>query len=131
MAALYRPAAVPVLDGHLAMAFGFSSGAFRPGRERRQRIAAVVDGVAAALDRYQQTLAEIRADARAMVPDLALIPDLRLLDMIIWTSQDDRLSRPGKKAGEWLDADLSNRRPITLDDAAPVFLAPAEADQAR
>jgi hypothetical protein len=59
-----------------------------------------------------------------LVPDLPLIPELRLLDMIIWTAQDDRLSRPGKKLGFWLGADLSKRQPITLDQVAPVLLPP-------
>ena len=53
---------------------------------------------------------------------MPLISDVRLLDIVIWTSQDDRSSRPGKKAGYWLNADLSQRRPITVDQAAPVVL---------
>ncbi|MGY1702821.1 DUF6308 family protein [Geodermatophilus sp. SYSU D00766] len=127
MAALYRPASIPVLDGYVAMAFGFAREGFSEGRQPRwQRIERVVNALAAALDRYGETLAQLRSDASELVPDLPLIPDLRLLDMIIWTSQDDRLVRAGKPLGLWLDADLSNRQSITLDQVAPVVLPGSE-----
>lgn len=127
MAALYRPASIPVLDGYVAMAYGFSRDGLSEGKEpRRQRIGRIVDALAEALDLYGETLDDIRADAHELVPDLRLISNLRLLDMIIWTSQDDRLSRAGKGPGLWLSADLSDRRPITLNQVSPVLIAPTE-----
>lgn len=127
MAALYRPASIPVLDGYVAMAYGFQREGFSEGLEPRwQRIERVVNALAETLDMHSGILTKIRVDARDLVPDLPLIPDLRLLDMIIWTSQDDRMIRPGKVLGLWLGADLSNRRPITLEQVAPVHLPQTE-----
>jgi hypothetical protein len=125
MAALYRPASIPVLDGYVAMAYGFKREGFSDGwKPRWERIERVVTAMAEGLNLYGETLAQLRTDTRELVPGLPLIPDLRLLDMIIWTAQDDRMSRPGKKLGFWLDADLSKRQPITLDQVAPVLLSP-------
>jgi hypothetical protein len=39
-------------------------------------------------------LAELRAEVERLVPEMGLVRDMRLLDIIIWTSQDDPLTRP-------------------------------------
>lgn len=127
VAALYRPQAVPVLDGYVALAFGFPREAFSQGREARwERIRRVVGSLATTLSRHQKLLGKVRQEAADLAPDLALVPDLRLLDIVIWTSQDDRLSRPGKPANYWLNSDLTARQPITRDQFAPVSLDSGE-----
>lgn len=121
LAALYRPRAIPVLDGFVAMAFGFARAGFSEGTAARsRRIERVVTALAAALDQYADVLADLRRDALRLVPHLSLIPDLRLLDIIIWTSQDDRTTRVRKKPGRWLGSNLEDRVPIALWDVAPV-----------
>jgi hypothetical protein len=121
LSALYRPRAVPVLDGYVALAFGFARAGFSQGLQPRwTRIERVIDAMAGALHKYSDTLATLRSDAYGLVPDLSLVPNLRLLDMIMWTSQDDRMTRPGKQADRWLNTDLVGRQPITLHDMAPV-----------
>jgi Family of unknown function (DUF6308) len=127
VAALYRPQAVPVLDGYVALAFGLGREGFSQGRETRwRRIGRVVDSLSATLATHRELLGLLRQDAVDLVPDLALIPDLRLLDIIIWTAQDDRMTRPGKPANYWLNSDLAGRQPVTRDQIAPVSLSSGE-----
>jgi hypothetical protein len=82
----------------------------------------VVTALVTALDQYADILAELRRDALHLVPHLSLVPDLRLLDIILWTSQDDRSTRARKKAGRWIASNLEARVPITLWDVAPVSI---------
>ena len=118
--ALYRPDSVPVLDGYVALAFGFREG-FSEGKQPRwSRIERVVHALAEAVNANADLLNQLRADAHELVPDLNRISDLRLLDIIIWTSQDDRISRVRKNANRWLNADLRDRTPIKLEDVTPV-----------
>jgi hypothetical protein len=66
VAALYRPHAVPVLDGYVALAYGFSRDGFSAydGGARRERIGRVVRALAAQLRAPgRELLAELRADA--------------------------------------------------------------------
>lgn len=132
VAALFRPQAVPVLDGYVALAFGFARGGFSQGREPRwQKIARVIDALTEVLATHQETFGYLRQQAQELVPELSLIPTLRLLDIIIWTSQDDRMQRPGKPADYWVSSDLKERRPITRAAVTPVSLAtgrPVERD---
>jgi hypothetical protein len=46
-----------------------------------------------------------------------LISDLRLLDIVLWTSQDDRLSQEKGQRQKWRDGTPGPRLP--LDDYGP------------
>ncbi|SFU11236.1 hypothetical protein SAMN04487915_111103 [Arthrobacter sp. ov118] len=105
--ALYRPDAVPVLDGYVAVAMGFTRNGFSSGKEPRWKRIHQTLLVIRSILRHQQTeLTQIRHEVSLRVPDIWEATDLRLLDIIIWTSQDDRTSRPGSPSNYWL-----NRRP--------------------
>jgi len=107
MLALYRPDAVPILDGHVAMAMGFRRDGFRSGAEPRwERIEQTLLALRSILRDQQGELTQIRDQVAHEVPDIGEATYLRLLDIIIWTSQDDRMSRPGSPANYWL-----NRQP--------------------
>jgi hypothetical protein len=123
VAALFRPQAVPVLDGYVAMAFGFPREGFSQGHQPRcGRIERVIHALAATLNDQREAIGRMRRDAEDLIPDLSLISNLRLIDIIIWTSQDDRMSRPRKPGGYWVNSDLDGRRPITRDEVVPVSL---------
>jgi hypothetical protein len=123
VAALFRPQAIPVLDGYVALAFGFPREGFSEGREPRwARIERVINALSATLDEHRESLGRMRQDAADLIPDLSLIPNLRLVDIIIWTSQDDRMTRPRKPGGYWVNSDFGERLPITRDEVAPVSL---------
>jgi hypothetical protein len=56
MAALYRPASIPVLDGYVAMAYGLKREGFSEGRKPRwERIERVIHAMAEALNLYGGT----------------------------------------------------------------------------
>lgn len=104
MLALYRPEQVPVLDGYVALAMGFGRAGFSEGKEPRwSRIRATLSALRSVLREQAEQLAAVREKVREAVPDIDVATDLRLLDIIIWTSQDDRMSRPGSAANSWLD----------------------------
>lgn len=105
VASLYRPQSVPVLDGYVAMAFGFNRAAFSEGKEPRwNRIERVIDAMADYMDQNRDQMIELRETARGSVADIDVASDLRLLDIVVWCSQDDRLERAGKKQNVWLNA---------------------------
>lgn len=105
VASLYRPHAVPVLDSYVAMAFGFNGTTFSEGKEPRwNRIERVIDALAVYLDEHRGQMIELREAARDSVEDIDVASDLRLLDIVIWCSQDDRQERAGKSRNAWLDA---------------------------
>lgn len=105
VASLYRPHAVPVLDGYVAMAFGFNRTAFSEGKEPRWiRIERVIDALAGYLHEHRDQMIELREAARGPVEDIDVASDLRLLDIVIWCSQDDRQERAGKRRNAWLNA---------------------------
>lgn len=105
VASLYRPHAVPVLDSYVAMAFGFKGTAFSEGKEPRwNRIERVIDALAVYLHEHKDQIIELRKATRDSVEDIDLASDLRLLDIVIWCSQDDRQERAGKSRNAWLDA---------------------------
>jgi uncharacterized protein DUF6308 len=116
LASLYRPQAVPILDGYLAMAFGFPRSGFSEGKESRwSRIAQVIDALAVFLAENRQQMAELREGARATVCDIDVASDLRLLDILIWCSQDDTQERAGKKRNAWLDAPRKPYEPSSMN----------------
>lgn len=108
--ALFRPEAIPVLDGYLALAFGFPREAFSAGvRTRRPAIQRVVTALATRITAQGDALSGVRRRAEEQVPAVAL-SDLRLADIIIWTAQDDRMERPGKPRNLWLRMEPGKRR---------------------
>lgn len=112
VSSLYRPRAVPVLDGYVAMAFGFNRTDFSEGKAPRwNRIARVIDALATYLDEQRDQMMELRETVRASVGDIDVASDLRLLDIVIWCSQDDLLERSGKKRNGWLDAPCRSYEP--------------------
>lgn len=116
MLALYRPDAIPVLDGHVAMAMGFRRDGFRSGEEPRwKRIGETLLTLRTILRQQHEELAQIRAEVAQAVPDICEVTDLRLLDIVIWTSQDDRLSRPGSPIDHWLNRGAYEYRLDRLD----------------
>lgn len=103
MLALYRPEQVPVLDGYVALAMGFDRTGFSEGKQPRwARIRATLGALRTVLREQAEQLALVRERVRDVVPNIDVATDLRLLDIIIWTSQDDRMSRPGSAANSWL-----------------------------
>ncbi|MCG2622605.1 DUF6308 family protein [Arthrobacter sp. I2-34] len=120
MLALYRPDSVPVLDGYVAIAMGFTRNGFSSGKEPRwERIHQTLLALRRILRHQHSELAQIRREVSLTVPDISEATDLRLLDIIIWTSQDDRMSRPGSSANFWLNRPQQEYRPVCLD---PVML---------
>ena len=114
VSSLDRPLAVPVLDGYVAMAFGFNRDGFSEGEaSRRNRIARVIDALAAFLDEHRDQIIELRETARVSVRDIDVASDLRLLDIVIWCSQDDLLERRGKR-NVWLDAPHRSYEPDSV-----------------
>lgn len=116
MLALYRPDAVPVLDGHVAMAMGFRRDGFRSGKEPRwERIEQTLLTLRSILRQQLDELTRIRDQVAHDVPDIDKVTDLRLLDIILWTSQDDRMSRPGSPTDYWLNRQPRDYQPGRFD----------------
>jgi Family of unknown function (DUF6308) len=119
--ALFRPRAIPILDGWVARAFGYKSDAFSAGRARKEVIERVVKALTARIEIQAATLSEVRRQAKEYVPVVTHLSNLRLADIIIWTSQDDRMERRGKRRDFWLR--LPPGEPPTLADVIWVPLA--------
>lgn len=117
--ALYRPHAIPVLDGHLAEAFGFAREGFSNGTSRYDRIDQVVRALARWLATHQDQMFALRNQVAEVIPEVELISDLRLVDMVVWTSWDDLM--PGRRTGQGLrwSQRTVGERPL-LDDIEPV-----------
>lgn len=112
MLALYRPESVPVLDGYVAMAMGFARTGFSEGKDPRwERIRRTLKTLRAVLRHQGKQLDRVRDEVRLIVPDIDVATDLRLLDIIVWTSQDDRLVRPGSPVDLWLQSAPRDYRP--------------------
>ncbi len=105
LAALYRPHAVPVLDSQVATAFGFQHNAFRIGRQRRARVEEAISLISEWHRRPENIgfLESLRADVRNLIPEIDLISDVRLVDIVLWTTQDDIASRRIRKEQAWVD----------------------------
>jgi hypothetical protein len=96
VAAIFRPGAIPILDSRIAQAFGLSEAAFAENdssaalTRRTNAIQLVVRALQSCLRDYKDAIGEVRRlvhclDA-AVGADLEHVPDLRLLDIILWTS---------------------------------------------
>jgi len=105
LAALYRPDAVPVLDGQMARAFGLNEDAFRRRGQWKVHIGNVIREIAAwhRVEANRELLSQLRAEASDFAEEVALLSDVRLLDIVIWTTQDDRFSRRTTKTKAWID----------------------------
>ena len=115
--ALFRPGAVPMLDGYVGLAFGFGAEAFtaaatQQGMNRRERVHAVVEAMAGWLSTHQPAVATLRSLTEPTVPEISLIPDLRLVDLVLWTSQDDRMPRRARQGLPWSDREIGRRIPL-------------------
>lgn len=120
--ALFRPKAIPIMDGYLALAFGYTRDAFSAGvAPRQQAIDRVITALAAGITANEEKLRRVRSRAASCVPAVTFLSDLRLADVIIWTAQDDRMERPGKPRDAWLQ--MEPGEPPTLADVAWVPLA--------
>jgi len=69
---------------------------------RRQAIQRVVTALATRIAAQGDALSKVRRRAEEQVPAVALLSDLRLADIIIWTAHDDRMERPSKPRNLWL-----------------------------
>lgn len=98
--ALYRPRAVPTLDATVALAFGLSRIGFT--EVDPDRIGAVVDAYARVLDAQREEMAALRSAVREKITDVDLVSDVRLLDIVLATSQEDRTEAPGEPRDAWL-----------------------------
>jgi hypothetical protein len=137
LGALYRPAAVPVLDGYVGMAFGYqredlSVRVRRFGLNRQERIAAIVCALAVYLRDHRDTVAQLRAQVSPTVPELAPasspeqpppIPDLRLLDMVLWTAMDDRIAARAGQSPRWLGQPAGPHIPAEAVAPEPILVA--------
>ncbi|MGH2704886.1 MAG: DUF6308 family protein [Actinomycetota bacterium] len=113
--ALFRPKAIPILDGYLALAFGYAREGFSVGvAARKHAIDRVVRALALVIKGQSVTLGVVRSRVEARVPPARFLSDLRLTDIIIWTTQDDRMERAGKPRDAWLRA--SPGEPPTLTE---------------
>jgi hypothetical protein len=122
--ALLRSKTIPILDGHLARAFGYARDRFSAGRQPRwEAIEHVVSAIASGIKRQSNLLGEIRHRAEESVPAINVLSDVRLVDIIIWTSQDDRMERRGKPRDMWLRPPTEN--PPTLDEVSWLRQQPA------
>ncbi|MBE7370636.1 DUF6308 family protein [Dermacoccus barathri] len=129
LAALYRPHAATILDSYLATAFGvgqygFSYGATQRAETRRRRnIHHALPGLRSTLRDRAGWMGALR-DATHEIPGISQTSDVRLLDIVLWTTQDDlRESRKSEAASDKERARWVTREPgpaIPLDAVRPV-----------
>jgi hypothetical protein len=121
LGALYRPHAIPVLDGHIAEAFGFGREGFSNGTSRLGRIDRVVRAMAAWLATHRVQVSVLREQVAEVIPEVELVPDLRLVDIVLWTSWDDLMPRRRDRQGiRWSERAAGERQPLDAVEPAPV-----------
>lgn len=109
VAAIYRPESIPVLDGHVGRAFGFRPEHFSlKSKTRVADIGAVLVALRDGLRNHEVAIRNLRDEVRNDVPQLDEVTDLSLIDIVLWTSQDDRFDRKGKAANSWLNASIGD-----------------------
>jgi Family of unknown function (DUF6308) len=95
--ALFRPAAIPLLDREIAWAFGLDGSAFRA---RKEAIPEVVRALARNIRHERALLAHVRDQVAMWVPIAGeVLSELRLAELILWTSMDDSNERTTRKTG--------------------------------
>lgn len=125
VASLYRPHAVPVLDGHVAAAFGHTRTRFSEGTEPRwEAIRVTIETMAEWLRDNKETITGLREQATDAAPDMEILSDSRILDIVLWTSQDDRTERSASPKDFWLTRDVG--APISLESVQAVRLIPPQ-----
>jgi len=65
---------------------------------RKSAISRVVEALAREICKQGTVLEAVRVQAEEQVAAVQLPSDLRLVDIVIWTSQDDRMERVGRPA---------------------------------
>ena len=119
--ALFRNEAIPILDGHVARAFGYPRNGFTAGREPRwAAITKVVSALRVGINAQKEELATVRDRVAVNAPAVTILSDVRLTDLILWTSQDDRDSLSRGRI-PW-QARPTRTPPITVDLARWVTL---------
>ncbi len=106
LASLYRPHAVPVLDRQLARAFGLPPNAFSVAAgPRRANIARVVHSLAdwLAEEQNRTLIRGLRQSVQEDTASAVHLTPVRVLDIVLWTTQDDRSSRRRGKVTQWVD----------------------------
>src|SRR5438445_779384 len=77
--------------GHVARAFGYPRNGFTAGREPRwAAITKVVSALRVGINAQKEELATVRDRVAVNAPAVTILSDVRLTDLILWTSQDDR-----------------------------------------
>ncbi len=101
----FRPEAIPILDSKIACAFGYRASAFTHGvEERRTAITAVVEALCRRIKEHRVLLTALRQRIEETVPISCILTELRLVDIVLWTSQDDKVERITKgstKPKDW------------------------------
>ena len=121
--ALVPAPSIPILDGYLALGFGYSEVGFSEGKQTRWRaIERVIEAIASGIADQTPAFTALRHQAEQRVPAVKLLSDVRLTDIILWTSQADRMERPRKKRNAWLEYKPGN--PPSIDDVFWVASAP-------
>jgi hypothetical protein len=111
--ALFRPKSIPVLDGYVALAFGYARDSFSTGQtSRRTAIRRVIEALAHKIRAQATLLEDVRVQAEQQVAAVHVLSELRLADIIIWTSQDDRMERVGKPRNAWLHQPEGEEPPL-------------------
>lgn len=124
MAALYRPHSVPIMDSHLSQIYDFGQDGFtRTGTKKEttrcERIRAALSGLRDVLRDQDAWVGALREQVDD-IPGMEHTSDLRLLDIVLWTSWDDQRVRDRR-------SDRDRKRWGDLDEApliAPESLAP-------
>ena len=134
LAALYRPHAATILDSYLAGVFGFAPDGFTFGAteagevRRRQNIRHALAGLRSTLGARPDWMGALREAVRS-IPGMAETSDVRLLDIVLWTTQDDaRQTRESETRGAkertlWVEhkpgpiIPAGSTRPVTIPGA--------------
>jgi hypothetical protein len=113
--ALFRNETIPILDGHLARAYGYPRNGFTAGREsRRVAITKVVSALRAGISAQKEELATVRDQVAVNAPAVKVLSDVRLTDLILWTSQDDRDSLSRGRVPWWTSPAKTTPSPVDL-----------------
>lgn len=60
--------------------------------------------LASRIEEQEAVIGYVRGRVQEVVPAASVVSDLRLVDIVLWTAQDDRMERSGKPCNAWLAA---------------------------